>query len=680
MIYSEIQELTATRQHFQEYKIYTKLPPKTPMWIAFWEEERRRCLEGYHIGSDYIPGYYYDYLNYSPILQLDDGDNVRASVVEGFPRYWDGLYDYFHYIEEAENLGEHAMFYGSRGKGKSYTAASMMVRNYFHIKKSKNFAIASDYQFLTDDGLLTKTWPIMYFRDEHTPWAKRRQLSDTQLHKKSGTKVTLPSGIVVERGWQSEIMGLSVKDDIDKIRGKRGKLAVIEEAGNLSDLDGLVRVMRRGFEQGGRSRGLILMIGTGGTQGAAGADIINIFKQPSSQRVHAVSNKWSPGREDEKVGFFFPVQQNYDGAYDILTGKSDIPKAIELVTAKHKIEEMSLDPFALIKARAEEPLTPEDAMMQISGTQFPVLELRKQEAEIETKPHQYRHAEFHVVFELDRDSQQYVAKQDPNPKPIYTFPHYDNKFKPGCFIIYEHPKTDHNNNVFHDRYIAGIDSYDHDESSTRSLGSLHIMDTWTERIVAEYAGRPPKSTDFYEMCRRGLLYYAARTHTENLNKGIFDYFDGKGTGSLHIDELRISREATNEPVKGTSRKRGYTPHKQLNTYARSAITQWLLGSTKNTDLPEELNVHKYRGIATIKELISWNDMDNFDRVDSLALVCLYLLDRKKYQVDSTVTYDPTYLGNDPYFQKLLPSHMKKREAMLKNLSFVNSNTPYQSEK
>src|ERR1017187_8585502 len=107
-----VSELTSVSQHFLDYKLYTKDPIGSKSWRDFWSRERKRCLEGYHCGSDYISGYFYHYLNYSPILKTEvvkeklDGQN-QADRIQGFPNFWDGDINFFNYIDEAEKSGAH---------------------------------------------------------------------------------------------------------------------------------------------------------------------------------------------------------------------------------------------------------------------------------------------------------------------------------------------------------------------------------------------------------------------------------------------------------------------------------------------------------------------------------------------------------------------------------------------
>ena len=45
--------------------VYTKAPVGSREYVDFWEEEERRCREGYTVGGLWIPGRYYGYLNHS---------------------------------------------------------------------------------------------------------------------------------------------------------------------------------------------------------------------------------------------------------------------------------------------------------------------------------------------------------------------------------------------------------------------------------------------------------------------------------------------------------------------------------------------------------------------------------------------------------------------------------------
>ena len=104
--------------HFKKTGRYTDFYPtklKSSDYYKFWKEEERRCKEGYVRESDgeWITGYHYFYLNYTPIMitresdttkEVDDISTVEAERIQEFPFMWDGDYLYFHYIDKPESL------------------------------------------------------------------------------------------------------------------------------------------------------------------------------------------------------------------------------------------------------------------------------------------------------------------------------------------------------------------------------------------------------------------------------------------------------------------------------------------------------------------------------------------------------------------------------------------------
>jgi len=187
------------------------------------------------------------------------------------------------------------------------------------------------------------------------------------------------------------------------------------------------------------------------------------------------------------------------------------------------------------------------------------------------------------------------------------------------------------------------------------LGSIFVIDTWTKKIVAEYTGRP-RANEFFENCRRLCLYYNALVNIENGNKGIFDYFDKMGSGYLLCEEPKVARETIDDVKQRGTNRRGTTASDPLNRYARGLIADWLTTKTDNLEKPEELFVHTLRGVALVKELIRWNDKDNFDRVSALGMALILLKDREVYNGESDVKID--YTKMDKNFMRILSKNPK----------------------
>ena len=409
---------------------YTLLAPGSKAYKDFWTEERKRCLEGHEIDGVIITGYHYNYLNFSPILKAEvisegntETEQSQAERVLGFPNFWDGDYDFFHYIEQAEINGRHAMLGGSRGKGKSLKSASMCVRNYHHVRNSKSYCFASKEGYLLEDGIISKAWELMDFIDAHTPWAKRRHEANTMLHRKSSVKIKKEDGTetIHPKSWNSEIIGVTTGDNINKVRGKRGKLIILEEGGSYPNLMKGWQILRPSMEDGQYTFGLILAIGTGGEEGANFQGFEELFLKPSAYNIQSVPNVWDEGMEGTECAFFFPADQNFSGAID-KDGNSDREKAQRIIEAGRKMVAESNDPHALTRRKAELPLNPREMMMRTSGTQFPIEMLKQQEAEIVSKPHQYKNADFIGRMELDGTKEGVKFAYDDKVTPIYKYP------------------------------------------------------------------------------------------------------------------------------------------------------------------------------------------------------------------------------------------------------------------
>ena len=235
----------------------------------FWDEEQRRCRDGLvRDDGEWISGYNYFYWNYAPIWltedkeeQLNDSQNRRSERTYKFAKVWDSDYQFFHYIEQAEQYGQHACVLKTRGRGYSYKASSMLARNFFHFPGSNSFAFAFEKEFLIKDGLLSKAWDTLDWVDKTTPWAKLRQKVDREMHKKASY---IESKTGNEKGYKSEIMGVSLKDDPNKARGKRAKLILWEEMGKFPGLLHAWNVALPSVGQGRSTFGLMVAFGTGG--------------------------------------------------------------------------------------------------------------------------------------------------------------------------------------------------------------------------------------------------------------------------------------------------------------------------------------------------------------------------------------------------------------------------------
>lgn len=89
---------------------YCDYVKNTKQYNDLWVSEGRKCKKGVIFDDFYVTGYFYDYLNYTPIF-----DKVKKVTM--FPEVWDGDYHYYLYIELCILYGKNALVNKSRQKG-----------------------------------------------------------------------------------------------------------------------------------------------------------------------------------------------------------------------------------------------------------------------------------------------------------------------------------------------------------------------------------------------------------------------------------------------------------------------------------------------------------------------------------------------------------------------------------
>lgn len=441
---------------FQEHGCYTLAPKGTTDYAKYWDEETNRCLYGYTApDGDSISGYNYFYLNYSPIMKLQEveytdrfGDKrTRRERIFGFPRFWDYDYYYFNAVDEAENVGKHMVNLKCRQRGYSFKGASMLVRNYELIPGSKNFAVASEQKFLIGDGILTKAWQIMDFVDKHTAWSKQR-LTSTRMERVSGFKITDEFGKQTEQGYLSSITGITLKNDPERLRGTRGKLVLFEEGGKFPNLETAWRVEQPAVEtDDGVAFGLMIAFGTGGSEGSSFDGLKNLFYHPEAFNCLSFPNIWDDGQSDTKCGFFVPAWSNMESTdengqqrFMDKDGNSLKEKAIEeLISQRNKVKDGGASQTSIDRFISERPLKPQEAVLELGKNIFPRKLLMDQLTRIRTneKIRNMKH-----IVDLFWDGNGGVRAEEKKSGDITTY-HLKKDDKPhGSIVIWEYPIKD----------------------------------------------------------------------------------------------------------------------------------------------------------------------------------------------------------------------------------------------
>ena len=385
-----------------------------------------------------------------------------------------------------------------------------------------------------------------------------------------------------------------------------------------------------------------------------------IMYNPDGYNMEKNENVWDKEGQGRKYfTFFYPAYLNRANCMDE-DGNSNVTKALlEICQDRYQVKYNSSDINAITKRISQYPITPQEAIIRAHATIFPITELNERLNQIDNNPNFYDQT---YVGDLVFNSNGEVEFSPSSAKPIRDFPTKDNKVT-GAIEIFDMPIKNSEGKIPTGRYIAGADPYDDDVSNTMSLGTVFVMDTWTDTIVAEYTGRPTFANDYYEICRKLCLFYKASLMYENNKKGLFGYFSMMNCVYLLADtpEYLKAKQLIKETGYGNKAKGiGISGGGTLKGYGYERIQSWLMtpfttiekdseGKEFEVTLP---NLYRLRNRALIKELILWNPNINVDRIMALVQLILYREEKMilyNGNMSSSGQEGGSDLANDPFF-------------------------------
>jgi hypothetical protein len=651
--------------HFLKYGCYTFLKPNSNPNSEFrrhWDEEKRRCYEGYVRESDgeWVTGFNYWFMNYCPMMvnKLIEG-RKKAIRTEAFPFFFEGIYWRFHYLWQAREGGKHAIELAKRGCAKSYSLAAIMSHNLILGESEESnrrvITVLTAYQkeYLKDDkdGTLSKFKPSINFSFANTPFPHLMlKNSPNEMSWQMGYK----DEYGVEKGSLNQVLAVSAKDDSEKLRGKRGWI-LFEEMGSFKGLLSLYDITRKSVEDGDYTFATMYLVGTAAESESDFSSAKTLLYNPDGYNILSIDNVFDrPKQGKPKFGFFFPSYINRAGCYN-KDGVSDVVKAlIEILIARYKAK-YSADPKSVLRVIAEDPITPAEAIIKVKAAYFPITALTERLSQLDQDVHAYDDV--------------YIGKLVQNSNGVEFTPTSDipiRKFgvendTPGAVEIFEMPEKDRSGKVPHTRYIIGHDPVDNDQAESSSLSSTFVLDLWTDKIVAEYTGRQSFADDNFEIVRLLCLFYNAKCLYESNKKGIFAYFSKMNCTHLLADTPEFLRDK--QLIKYSSfgsNAKGVNASAAINAYANNLIRDWLMKPVtiiQNVD-GEDVEVTIYnlnflRNRALIEELIAFNPEINVDRIRALGMVMLYREEKMVlYQGNPSRDSEEVpkdYLGNDKFF-------------------------------
>ena len=578
----------------------------------FWNEERRRCLEGYSAGGTTITGLHYYYLNHWKIRAKGRKDMAEAGTQRKglfYPRFLDIDYDFFWEVERARKAGEDLLLLKRRQIGASFKIGCIAAYEFEFFPHSQTIITSGEEKFWK------KTFrDARYGLDLHagTAFYKARHLHDSTSHIQASFFVDV-DGRKELRGYMGDMRGITATDP-QALVSNSPSLVIYEEIGMFKGIIETKGYTDAAMMTEGVKTGMSILVGTGGEENMSIADVGKMMLDPEMYGCRGFDNVWEEfeavddaKKTKRKVGMFIPGYKYYFIDED---GNSDVEKSRRELQRRR--DNLKRDPKAQLGLITQFPFNIGEALMRPDGNQFPVELLRQQLHRVkayEDNRDRVRCGELEWEYDKGFDTKIIGVRWIDRPD--------------GHFRVTHFPEIDPSTGkVYKGLYCAGTDSYDRDKvatTTTGSFGSCYIGQAFIPDLskpsfipkCASYTHRPETGADFYEASAKLCVFYGwCLNLVEYSNLRLFDWYDHHGLGHLLAERPDVVyQNMVNSTVQN---RRGLDTQAQV--YAISYLGDLLVngGTLKMWDEQD------------IEELISYRPEMNSDRVIAMAHVAVQL--------------------------------------------------------
>jgi hypothetical protein len=568
-----------------------------------------------------------------------------------------------------KNNSKHFISIQSRGGGKSYASSGLSNHNYLFDgatdydnylkrKKAKEY-IASDTIIGAIDTKYTEPL-IKKCKAAFEHYAGSYRIGDEFYP--SPLMVGYTGSLAPNREYTSKTGSLlrhrTFKDNPLAANGTRPNLCILDEIGFMSNIKEAWGAIEATQASKQKKNLVIWALGTGGlVSGQAALYAESIFRNPSEYNCITFNDEYE---NRGTIGYFVPYWKTLNEFKKGPDKKTDEVKARMYIKSRRDSAKKANDPSVYHTEIINGPILPSEAFLVVEGAYFPTLLLKEQLSELEGgKYKKYQEGSFKgsLLYTKD-DTIDFNTIQ--GAQPIKNFPLSKGEDKKGAVELWVKPQKNDEGVIPYGTYIGGMDVVDKARSTTDSLPSILIMNRYTRQIVAEYTGRTDDPNEFYEICRKLLLYYNATGMYEQNLPGLFTYFEKNKCLYLLADTPYQLRNSDTYR-QGTNTSKGINASGKVNQTARDFIKSWLL--EKVSENSEKRVIQTIYSPALVKELIMWNQYGNFDRVSSLGMLLWHDATTRR-QTEKRREETKGFL-DDPYWDKM---GVKKKKPFYKGTS------------
>ena len=509
-------------------------------YVLWWNEQRRRCLEGYVVNKATnkgdnitITGRHYFYLNFCSIYGLKKGTKIKGEIA---PRFTSLDFKKAYRMELMVAEDKDNLELKARQKGFSeFIAGAGLCYNFTFVPASVNVIVAgvdddSEALFLKTERMLDGLVETEFYKERSPDKSdfKKASYKETIIDDEGRKRVQV-------KGFKSTIYSLTARNNPEAVSRLTPYWVIMEEGGKWQRD---ILLAAKGFidpslEAEGIKTGYEYIIATGGDMERGVADVEEMFYNPAEYNLLEFKNVYEEG--ESNTASFTPGWEFEKVDKDGNTLKKESVEKLQEERNQKKGKK-------LLELQAKKPFNPSEAFQVISGSFFsPGLRDALSRRRAYIKSHR----------EEDIGVYGHLVENDPSDwgKGMKFHPGADRFGKEDIFIV-ERPNVDVDGKVPDNLYFGATDSYDVNESQTsESKGSCGILkgflnakntyNMWVARITVRPEGDGTLfggAEKFYEKTIKLMIYFNALNLLEWSKILLASFYERKGFEHLLVEK------------------------------------------------------------------------------------------------------------------------------------------------
>jgi len=614
-------------KHFFEQPIST---------IQFFEEEKRKLLNGITIGGVFIHPWLYFHLNYfkTPIPTVVKGRAQPVDIIRNPTLRDNEWYMAENYIA-AEKEGLAIMMYGSRRFSKSVIESSILHWNALTRENSTvEISCGSSGDLKNIENFLQ-----IAISSIHPAFALPTIKSDWGSHIQFGYKIgTTRKSDIYSNIFVKNLEGGKTQASKEANAGGAPACVIFDEVGKFDFLESYLSLLPAISTPMG-VKAVVLLSGTSGTE-ALSNDAKKVLNNPLIYKIKPMDWDLLESKIKDKrhitwtrkvFGMYIPPQMAYEvgviknesNLADYLSVDSPELKNINISVTDwevannvyHKLrKDKEDDKVALTKEILYHPLDPEECFMGGLTNIFPVIEAKRTHKKLLETGEVGKNV--NIAIKEGGGIQYTLSEKTRTAVP------FEGGVHDAPVVLYGEPPSEKPERHI---FVAGLDPYKQAESGTDSVGSTYVLErkldlgTPLEIIRASYASRPHTMLSFNRTCETLYDGFNAECMMENADTTFLQYLEMKQKAHIILAD-GVDWSKMINPNANPRTQFGFYPTTKnieylLNLTVAYAWEKVIVGYEDDNITPiEKLGVELIPDPDLLMEMINYKPGKNADRI------------------------------------------------------------------